>query len=202
MQKPPDPLSPRRTVIDGPPRDPTPSVLTNDARHYVDWAREAFVHRGADRNLIAHAHIDTRDRNRPSFAAAHNCLPQNVDTIRRQKCCSFDLVDDGISGAMARCFASDCIDTAVGTTVVGTRHQLVVDISLRKIDRLGATRLGHCKPLRHLVDGNDSARSHHDCRPDRKLTHGPAAPDGYSVSIFDLSVFSGHVTCREDIGQK
>ena len=38
MQKPLDPLSPRRTVIDGPPRDPTPSVLATMVAITAGWA--------------------------------------------------------------------------------------------------------------------------------------------------------------------
>ena len=38
MQKPLDPLSPRRTVIDGSPRDPTPSVLATMVAITAGWA--------------------------------------------------------------------------------------------------------------------------------------------------------------------
>ena len=46
---------------------------------------QTLVHRGAKRDLVAHADIDARNGNRARLAAAHDRLAQDVDAVGRQE---------------------------------------------------------------------------------------------------------------------
>ena len=112
------------------------------------------------------------------------------------------LVEDRVRGAVAGGFAADRVDAAVRTAIVGPRHQLVVDVDLREIDRLGAAGLGHGEALGHLVDRDHPAGAHHQGRADGELADRPAAPDRDGIAVLDLGVLGGHVAGREDVGEE
>ena len=71
---------------------------------------------------------------------------------------------------------------AVGAALVGACHQFVVDVGLGEIDRLGTTLPRHLKAFRHLVDGNDATRAHHERRANGELADRAATPYGHGVT--------------------
>ena len=112
------------------------------------------------------------------------------------------LVEDRVRGAVTGGFAADRVDAAVGAALVGARHQLVIDVDLREIDRLGAAGLGHRQALGHLVDRDHPAGAHHQRRADGELADRPAAPDRDGVAVLDLGVLGRHVAGREDVREE
>ena len=105
-----------------------------------------------------------------------------MDPIGRQHRRGLHLVQNRVGGAVAGRLAADRVDAAVGTALVGARHQLVIDIDLREIDRLGAAGLGHGEPLGHFVDRDDAPGPHHQRRADGELADRSAAPDRDGVA--------------------
>ena len=77
-----------------------------------------FVHRRAERCLVAHSNVHARNRDRTSFATTHDCLAKHTHTISGKKCRGFHFVDGGVSCTMAGCLAAHRIDAAIGTAVV------------------------------------------------------------------------------------
>ena len=138
----------------------------------------------------------------PALAAAEDRLAQNMHPVGSEHGDGLHLVEHRVRGAVAGGLAADRIDAAVGAAVVGPCHQLVVNVDLREIDRLGASGLGHRQPLGHLVDRDHSAGAHHQRRADGELPDRPATPDRDGIAVLDLGVLGGHIAGRKDVGQK
>ena len=163
---------------------------------------QALGHCGADRELVAHADIDARNRDRAALAAAEDRFPQDMHPVGGEHRDRLHLVENRVRGTVTGGFAADRVDAAVRAAIVGPRHQFVVDINLREIDRLGPARLGHGQALGHFVDRDHPAGAHHQRRADGKLANRPATPDRDGIAIFDLCVLGGHVAGREDVGKE
>jgi hypothetical protein len=92
-----------------------------------------------------------------ALPAAGNNLTEHVETIGREIDRSLNRVEHGIEAATAVRLGSHRIDTGIRPPASGHRHQPVVDIVLREIDRLGApSALGHSQTFGHLVDADDA----------------------------------------------
>jgi hypothetical protein len=62
---------------------------------------KALIHRRTDRDIVAHADVHARNGNRPSFAAAHDRLTENMHAVRCEERRRFHFVQDRIRGAVA-----------------------------------------------------------------------------------------------------
>ena len=138
----------------------------------------------------------------PRLAAAHDRLAQDVHPVGRQERRRLHLVEDRVGRAVAGGLAADRVDAAVGAALVGARHQLVIDIGLREIDRLGAAGFRHRQPLGHLVDRDHAAGAQHQRRADGELADRSAAPDRDGVARLDLRILGRHVAGREDVREE
>ena len=164
---------------------------------------DAFVHRGAKRDLVQQANVDARDRDGAGLPAAHDRFTEHVRAIRPQHHGGFRLVQDRVETAAAVRFGPDRIDTAVRPATVGHLHETVIDLHVVEVDRLRLTVvLGHFEALRHAVNRDDASRAKHPGALHRELPDRAAAPHCDRITRFDAAVFRGHVAGRKYVGQE
>ena len=113
------------------------------------------------------------------------------------------LVEDGVEAAGAVRLGADGVDAAVGPAAGGHLLQLLVDVFLGEVDRLGLAELArHRHPLGHAIDGDDASSAEHPGALDGELTDRSTPPDGHGVALLDLGVLRAHVAGGEDVGEE
>src|SRR5437868_11428026 len=109
----------------------------------------------------------------------------------------FRLIQNSIERSSSMRFCAYSVDATIRSTTVGNFLDSVVNtaVSLFKIDRFSSPVFsGHFESLWNAVNCDHPPGSEHPGALNAELSHRAATPNGYSISRFNLGVFSGHVT--------
>src|SRR5579884_4126437 len=100
-------------------------------------------------------------------------------------------------------FQADCVDACVRTPAACLPFQLIDDIiHFLIVDDVSISLASKVQPLSKAIDGNDFLGPEEICTANRELTDRAAAPDCDHVTRLNVTVFSRHVSRRENVGQE